>query len=318
VNFGKGKEMKRHYVVILVGAMAAAILLVIPAPCGAAEDKEKQETEEVLPWDEPAGGVRWSELTEERIDRLISRLAETDPQKADELKGLRENDPEKFKAELREVMREQFRQRRRGWAEEDWQGAGREPRRAVRPSPGRRPGPEEGEGRGARRPMIRERHREFLNWYKENYPEEAEKLDQLKEKQPELYQRRLGVCLRRYGRVFEAAEENPELAKVLKEDLEVKQQRDKLLRKIKAAKNEDEKKELTGQLEEVVGSRFDLLVKRKQIEYEQLLKKLERLKKQVEKSEAEVGKWKDSNFKKENVKKRVEELVSGKKEFRWE
>jgi hypothetical protein len=73
-----------------------------------------------------------------------------------------------------------------------------------------------------------------------------------------------------------------------------------------------------GQLNEVVGKRFDLIVKRKQIEYERLLEKLEKLKKEVKESEAEVDKWNDAKFKQENVKTRVEDLVSGKEKFRWD
>ena len=68
----------------------------------------------------------------------------------------------------------------------------------------------------------------------------------------------------------------------------------------------------------VVSSRFDLIVKRKQIEYEQLRNRLEKLKKEVEQREAEVEKWKDAKFKNESVKARLEELVSGAEKFQWD
>jgi hypothetical protein len=60
-----------------------------------------------------------------------------------------------------------------------------------------------------------------------------------------------------------------------------------------------------------------LIVRRKQIEYEHLLRKLEKLKKRVEGSEAKVDKWKDAAFKKESVKARLGELVGESDEFKW-
>ena len=59
-----------------------------------------------------------------------------------------------------------------------------------------------------------------------------------------------------------------------------------------------------------------MIVKRKQIEYEQLSKKLEKLKEQVKRSEAEVEKW--ENVKDKEVKQRLEELISRAEKFNWE
>ena len=69
---------------------------------------------------------------------------------------------------------------------------------------------------------------------------------------------------------MEAEKKNPVLAKILKENLELKWQRRKLLKKIRDADNKNQKKELIAQLEEVVSKRFDLIVKRKHIEYYRL------------------------------------------------
>jgi len=181
------------------------------------------------------------------------------------------------------------------------------------------PGGTLGEGRREMmRGRMRERHAEYIEWLEKNHPEEAEKLAELREKKPELYMRHIALSLKKYGRIAEAAKGNPELAKVLKEDLELKKERDKLLRKITAASDDGEKKESVEQLQEVIGSRFDLIVRRKQIEYEQLLKKLEKLRERVKESEAEVEKWKDAEFKNENVKVRLEKLISRKEEFGWD
>jgi hypothetical protein len=306
VIFGKGKKMKKVCVTILVLAMAG-VLLAGSAVYGAPEDAGKRSR--------PRRGF---ELTDERIERIMDRLAEDDPEKAEELEKLRSEDPEKFRAELRGYMRERYGRRLREGREAGERGGGREfGHKARRPSPPGRRGEHGRPGRRAGRERwgMREKHDEFIEWFKENYPEQAEKLSTMK---PEHHDRRLSVLLRRYRRIYEASKESPELAEVLKEDLELKQERYRLLRKVRAAEDEDKKKELTGQLETVVSSRFDLIVKRKQIEYEQLLKKLEKLKAQVKQSEAEVGKWKEPDFKTQNVKKRVENLLSGEEEFKWE
>ena len=168
------------------------------------------------------------------------------------------------------------------------------------------------------REQMHERHTEYLEWLEKNYPEKAKKLAELKEEKPKLYRRQIGLSLKKYGRIAKASKENPELAEALKEDLELKKERDKLLRKIRAATDDDKKKKLVKKLEEVVDSRFDLIVKRKQIRYEMTSKRLEKLREQVKQSKAEVEKWKDAKFKNENVKARLEELTSKIESFKWD
>jgi hypothetical protein len=53
------------------------------------------------------------ELTDEKIDGIMQMISQVDANKAEELKKLRESDPEKFKTELQKLMRE-FRQKRGG------------------------------------------------------------------------------------------------------------------------------------------------------------------------------------------------------------
>jgi len=310
VLFGKGKKMKTSCGTVLVLAMATAILLIMALPCVAAE----KEGENIWDEDEPKRQHRW---TEERIEHVLNLLREADPEKVKELEKLRNEDPEQFKTELRKAMRAQWAKRAKERKDQRSHRTPGAPDRPFMRREGRegREGPGGGRGRPTRR---RDGHGEFLEWLKKNYPEEAEKLAGLKEEKPKLHMRRMELVLRRYRKIFEAEKENPKLAQVLKEDLQLKKKRDKLLRKIKAAADDNEKKELTAQLKEIVNSRFDLIVRRKQIAYEQLSKQLEKLKERVKKSEAEVDKWKDSKFKNENVKTRLEELVSETEKIRWD
>jgi len=54
------------------------------------------------------------QLTDEMINRIMSRMAQSDPEKAKELEKLRKSDPEKFKAELMKSMQSMFNRMRQG------------------------------------------------------------------------------------------------------------------------------------------------------------------------------------------------------------
>ena len=187
----------------------------------------------------------------------------------------------------------------------------------VRERAGQKPPrePQMGQEKGM---WMREREANHLKWLEKNYPDDAGKLAELKKKNPELYFKQLMHSMRTYGKIEEAEKDNPQLAEVLKSDLQLRREQDKLLGKIKDAATEKEKKQLSEELEKTVGSRFDFIVKRKQIEYEMLLKRLEKLKEDVKKSEATVEKWKDQKFKNDAVKSRTEELLSRSEKFQWD
>ena len=307
--------MRTGYKVVLV--LATVVFLVGAAFCLA----EKKKT---------GGKAARMKLTEEKIDRLMEWLADDNPQQAEELQQLREKNPQEFKAEVGRIWQRQFGPKSRKPERGVW------PRRRGReagptgmpgrmgPGHGREAGPtgmpgRMGPGPGRGREGFRGRfegkgHAELFEWLKENYPEEAEELETLREKNPELLVKRLRAIHHKYRRIRE--EENPKLAEVLKEDLELKKQRGKLLKKVKAATNKKENEELTGQLEEIVSRRFDLIIKRKQLRYEQLRNQLEKLKKRVKKSEEGVAKLKDGKNK--EVKVRLKELLEETEGISWD
>lgn len=302
--------MRTTYGIVLVLAMATGALLVSALPCRAAQTEQKDIWSE----GEPKWGSGKFELTEKVVERAMNRLAKTEPVKAKELEKLREKDPAKLKAELRKVMRERFGRKLREGGKQRAGRKSREGQAFVRH--GMAGEHAKGQERGMVRERMREKHTEYLEWLGKNYPEEAKKLAGLREKRPKLHMRQTGLSKRKYGRIFEAAKENPKLAEALKEDLKLKRRRDKLLGKIRAATDDAEKKQIVKELEEVINSRFDLIVKRKQIRYELLSKRLEKLKKQLKKSEAEIEKWK--KVKGDKVKERVEELISRTEKFKWD
>ena len=180
-----------------------------------------------------------------------------------------------------------------------------------KPLPRRHDGP----GKG----MMRQKFTDYLDWLEKNYPEKAEELKKLKEDNRQLYRKRVAHGMKKHRRIMEAEKENPELAKVLKESMELNQQRNKLAREIRTTEDEKEKQKLTKQLEGLLNEKFSLVLKRKELELQQLQKRLEQLKKQLKKNQENIEKWKDSKFKEQKIKERLERLTTGKKEeFRWD
>ena len=295
-----------------------------------------EEGEEVV-WDEPEAKA---ELTEERVNWIIERIAEQNPEHARELMELRKNNPRPFRKEIQELAKEHFGRRMRqhqpmgpgqgrgGGFGMPGRGPGREMEGHMPPPMMPRMGqpPEGGRGLGGGRGMRQgmgggrmrgqfETQQEFIEWLKENYPEEAEELEELHERNPEAAVRRLALSRRQYGRIMEAHQENPALAEVLKEDLQLKQHRDEILEQIKSAKG-DNRDKLRKELHEVVSARFDLIVRKKQLKYEELLRRLERLQKEVQEREAEVEKLAEK--KDSAVQERLGELVGKREKINWE
>lgn len=284
--------MNRRYVTLIILSVTTIVFLAAAVPSIAAEKSER-----------PRRDFRMGQMPDEMVERMLNQISERDPAKAKELKELREKDPERFMAEFRKTLRE-HRERFPG----------------QRVSRGTREGRgERGGRRGAGREMrMRERYAEHFEWLEKNYPEEAQKLTELQKENPELYMKRMAISFRRYREIREAERENPKLAEILKQDLELKGQRNRLVRKIRAEKNEDEKNKMAKELEEILNKRFDLILQRKQIAYEQLSEKLEKLKEEVKKSKESIEKWNAPKLKDEKVKTRLKELVTGEGKFRWE
>ncbi|MGB7582964.1 MAG: hypothetical protein WBL85_11020 [Sedimentisphaerales bacterium] len=281
---------------ILVAACALAMTGVSQTRAG---DLAKEDQIEAAPPPPPPNGPMHDkeqfELTPEQTNRLLAELKEKNPQKADELTKLREKDPNAFKAELRNATHEQFMSR-------------------MMEQVSTMPGP----GAEIMRERIQERTDEYLKCLKENYPDEATKLEQIKKDNPEQYMRAVMISGKKYGPICKAAQDDPNLAKVLKQQLELKGKRAELLKQIGATKDEKQKKTLTAELEQIVGQQFDLIVKRKQMAYEDLTKKLAELQKEVDQRKTEVEKWKGKDFKSQKVKERVTELVNEPEKFEWD
>ena len=257
--------------------------------------------------DGPMMGKGRFEPTPEQIDHILAEIKEKNPQEANELTKLREKDPNTFRMELRNHMREQFMSHMMEQRRPHQGGPPGQPQAGHD-----MPGPE------FMHEKIQERTDEFLKCLRENYPDEAAKLEQIKKDNPDQYVRALMISGKKYGRICETVKDDPNLAKVLKQQMELKDKRAELLKQIAATTDEKQKKTLTTELEQIVGQQFDLIVKRKQMAYEDLTKKLADLQKEVNQRKAEAEKWKSKDFKSQKVKERVTELLNEKEKFEWD
>lgn len=285
--------MRTNYAIFLILVMAAVMTVsALPGWAQRTGEEKKEENKEDIWTEEGPGGARRGpgrrgprrfELKDEEIERIMKKLKETDPGKVKELEKLRKEDPEKFQSELRQHGREEFS-------------------KIIR------------ERINKYREKIRE---EFIEWLGKNYPRDAAELAKLKGK-PELYWKKFELLRKKYWRIFEEERRgNPELAEVLKEDLRLRERRDYLLRRIKNEKDDKKRKELIAKLQEVIGDRYDLNIRRNEIAYARLLKRIEDLKKKIRESRDEIAEYRQEKVRKENIKERMEDLLKEIKKFKW-
>jgi len=292
--------MKTSYLTIMV---LMAVLVLWPGVTDAVAEKADQAEMGRGRWHGPVA------MSEERIERILNRIEQTNPEKAKELARLREEDPNEFQKQLREHFRKEFGERhRQRRTERMGREQGHRGREQMVPS--------KGGGKGPLRDRMWEKHTKFMGWLTENYPDEANRLKQLQQKDDEAYFEELRLAMKTYRSIMQASTRNPELAGVLKEDLRLREERRELLAEIKAATDEDEKQQLKNQLEKVVAERFELIIKRKQVRYEEMLGRLERLKEQVKERKNEVDSLKSQ--KADKVKERLEELLGGTEKVDWD
>ncbi len=304
------------------GTLLAMCLLLITAgaqPLFAADPN--QENKVALPPIAPQPPPAMEGRQTERAEWMLERVREIDPQKAEELAQLKDKDPNAFRTEVHNFMRERMMDRM-GQIMEQNGVPGRKPQgrpeSPTRQGPMKPEGPKfEGPGPEMFRHRMQEWGEEYMKWLKDNYPDEATKIEQLKKESPD-YNRAMALSGRKYVGIFEASKTNPQLAAVLKEQLALKEKRAGLVRQIKAATDENRKIQFTTELIKVVDRQFDLIIKHKQLVCEDLAKKLKDINKELDKKKADIEKWKNTDFKNQKVRERVNELLAESEKFEWE
>ena len=248
----------------------------------------------------PQGGPGFT-FDEGYIANLLEKVKKDDPNEAQKLEKLRQENPGLFQVEIRKIA---------------WRYKGMEPGRFHQGPMQETPEGEPMRGREMFRDRLHNMETELISWLEKNEPQTAKELAALKEKDPRAYMRRLSIEMKKYREIIDAEQTNPALAELLKKDLGLKQKRNELLEKYKATTDEKQKKELMAQLKDVTGERFDLILQKKQLKYEDLKKKLEELQQSVKTSQAELENYKKN--KDELIKKHLDDLINKSGQFDWD
>jgi hypothetical protein len=292
------------------------------------------------------------DVKEKRVEKLLVFLEKSNPQKARQLQELRREDPERFDVEIEEFMesmREKMRSQRmkpqtdavtRATDQGDWQ----QPRKTQSPgdddeSKQRRPGrhtnrnaPDEeimpprepgqmGMGRGRKsgqdsyKEVMRKRNEQFIEWLGENFPSEAEKLQQATEADPETAFRYIMPVMMKYRDIFETEKKNPELASLMKKDIELKDMRDRLVEQIHSTPA-DETEQLREQLSDVVAARFELILDKRRMRFEELAQRLEQLENEIARQKQDLRVLEEQR--QEQIDNRLQELLAEDRKIRWD
>jgi hypothetical protein len=161
---------------------------------------------------------------------------------------------------------------------------------------------------------IQEKHEIFLKWFEKSYPDRYKHLIQNRDNQPDKFAQRIGEAMKKYGPILREEQRNPELAKALKEDLRLLEQRDRLMHDICKAKPE-QRQAIFDQLKGVVAARFDIIIRKKQLQYDDVRKRLKNLHRQLEKRAEEMKTLK--NEKDAKVEQRLNELINPEERLNW-
>jgi hypothetical protein len=234
-------------------------------------------------------------LTEQQIDRFLARLSQTNAERAGELEKMRITNPQQFRWEIREEMANRFFQSTRQPTAADTKPAPSAPPAAV-PAP-----PSE---------AVQKRHGELIVWLEKNFPRQAGEL----KANPSPSAERITELLNRYDPVMRAERSNPPLAEAMIEDIKTQIRCDELLMDLPYA-NPEEREAIIKELDELTAKRFDLIVRKRELQHELLRRRLNRLQQELDTQKQEMDLLKSA--KEPSVKQRVKELVERTDKTNW-
>lgn len=233
-------------------------------------------------------------MPEKRAMHMLKQIQAKDPALAKKLLEIKKTDPKKFRVELSKAAqkynlgkglasdghREKFKQ---------WQ---------------------------------KEINAEYLVWLKEkdNYPKEAARLDKIQKDNPKAFPRQIRESRKIYVPIMDMMDENPTIAKLMKEELEAKDKRGVLIKRAQSLANQIKKAKgpkrdkLVKQLKDTLSIRIDLIVVLHKIQYEILEEKIRQLNEQIAERKKDVEKFVQK--KDEEIAKRMKRLLEEDKSTR--
>lgn len=162
---------------------------------------------------------------------------------------------------------------------------------------------------------IEKKHVEFIEWLQKNYPDKAKELLANRDKDPDRFVQQLGAAMNIYEPIQQADQTCPDLAKVLREDLRLQKQRDELIGQIGLAKEED-RAQMVKHLREIVSARFDIIIQKKQMYFDRLRSRLEKLQERIDAQAKELEQLKAD--KEQSVDQRMKELTEQNEAINWQ
>ncbi len=165
------------------------------------------------------------------------------------------------------------------------------------------------------RQKMKDTHDDYIRWLEKSDPNKAQDFKKLRISDPQMYMRRVGTEMRKYSDIIRAEKFDPNFAKVLKREMQLKAQRDELLREIRAASGKD-REELKKELQNVVSEHFDILLEKKQMRYNRLKERLAELEKDLQRDEKKLEEWRTD--KQTLVENRLEMLLESGDKFEWD
>lgn len=287
-----------------------AIIILAATLCYAAAPAEPVQAQASVFND---GEIQGAPQGEHMMERLLEAIEQQDPDKAKQLRELREKDPDAFMREISE--------RRAGAMRGGNGGNGNSRRQGAPDMMPEDEGMDAQRGRGGNmRSAVKERftqrNDEFIAWLEENYPAVAQQLKEAFETHPETAFMDTMHIAGKYRALFETARRNPELANLMKLDDDLKLRRDELLKSYSSGKIK--RKDVLAELEEVVSARFDIIIQKRRMHFDELKQRLEELQKEIEKQQKDLETL--SSERDAQIKKRVDELTAEneKKDISWD
>ncbi|MBN1123811.1 MAG: hypothetical protein JXA82_02310 [Sedimentisphaerales bacterium] len=254
-----------------------------------------QEPENEDIWSNEEEKSNQVEITKDQVEAILNQLEKNQPRRAEELKRLRQEDAVKFALEIRQIAQRMTQAREEEAVE------------TKRPGTTTRTERTEDMTRTDRwREYLLDRLEEYMAWLEKNFPERAAELNELRKIDAEDFVNKVAVSRRRYEPIMRAQQRSPKLAEALKTDVELQDRRDILLEKIATAK-EEERSGLIEELTGVVSNRFDIIIQKKLIKFEELEIKIERMRQSLEAEKRQLQEL--VNQKPQSTKERVAELL---------
>ena len=153
-------------------------------------------------------------------------------------------------------------------------------------------------------------YKDLLNWFEKFTPDEAKGIKELKDENYDLYKKRLDTLRNKYRSLIINSRASDELMRVLVSDLQLELKQRDLTMQYWTATDPGKKESISADLKDVISQRYDLIVKQKEIQYTDFLKRLQRLQEDIDAQLKDINTWKETDFKAKEVETQLKNLTT--------